>query len=130
MLPGTLCITRQIMLLVSTLRRVWSFSSCSALSCLFKVFLTYSLSLSLSHTHTHTHRLQVVCGYVHTLALIDEGLLYDHVWGSNICSQLETRSKSNSVAPLQVAAELGRSVMRGLEYSLIEISGYSIDSPL
>ena len=44
--------------------------------------------------------LQLVCGYAHTLALSDEGVLY--TWGANSYGQLGTGNKANQVAPSKV----------------------------
>ncbi|XP_027327262.2 RCC1 and BTB domain-containing protein 1 isoform X4 [Anas platyrhynchos] len=52
--------------------------------------------------------LQIVCGYAHTLALSDEGLLY--AWGANTYGQLGTGNKSNQLSPLQIMMEKERVV--------------------
>lgn len=49
---------------------------------------------------------QIVCGYAHTMALTDEGLLY--AWGANSYGQLGTGTKANLVTPTRVAASLGK----------------------
>lgn len=49
---------------------------------------------------------QIVCGYAHTLALTDEGLLY--AWGANTYGQLGTGSKNNLLSPTQIMAEKER----------------------
>lgn len=51
---------------------------------------------------------QIVCGYAHTMALTDEGLLY--AWGANSYGQLGTGTKANLVTPTRVASNLGRFV--------------------
>lgn len=51
-------------------------------------------------------RLQIACGYAHTLALTDEGLLY--AWGANTYGQLGTGNKSNQLSPLQIMMEKER----------------------
>lgn len=45
---------------------------------------------------------QLVCGYAHTLALSDEGILY--TWGANSYGQLGTGNKANQVSPTKVMA--------------------------
>ncbi|XP_046765104.1 RCC1 and BTB domain-containing protein 1 isoform X3 [Gallus gallus] len=52
--------------------------------------------------------LQIACGYAHTLALTDEGLLY--AWGANTYGQLGTGNKSNQLSPLQIMMEKERVV--------------------
>ncbi|XP_056650815.1 RCC1 and BTB domain-containing protein 1 isoform X2 [Monodelphis domestica] len=52
--------------------------------------------------------LQIVCGYAHTLALTDEGLLY--AWGANTYGQLGTGNKSNLLSPAQIMVEKERVV--------------------
>ncbi len=42
----------------------------------------------------------VVCGYAHTLAVSDEGILY--AWGANSYGQLGTGNKANSCTPTRV----------------------------
>ena len=49
---------------------------------------------------------KVVCGYAHTLALTDEGLLY--AWGANSYGQLGVGNKSNCSTPMRAAEEIGR----------------------
>ncbi|XP_029324754.1 RCC1 and BTB domain-containing protein 1 isoform X2 [Mus caroli] len=49
---------------------------------------------------------QIVCGYAHTLALTDEGLLY--AWGANTYGQLGTGSKNNLLSPTQIMVEKER----------------------
>lgn len=43
---------------------------------------------------------KVACGYAHTLALSDEGVLY--VWGSNSYGQLGLGNKTNACVPMRV----------------------------
>lgn len=43
---------------------------------------------------------KVACGYAHTLALSDEGVLY--VWGSNSYGQLGLGNKTNACVPMKV----------------------------
>ncbi|XP_039252770.1 RCC1 and BTB domain-containing protein 1-like isoform X2 [Styela clava] len=52
---------------------------------------------------------QVVCGYAHTLALSDEGIVYG--WGANSYGQLGSGNKANAVTPIQVASSVGRVVL-------------------
>ncbi|CAG0901286.1 unnamed protein product [Darwinula stevensoni] len=54
---------------------------------------------------------QVVCGYAHTLALSDEGVLYG--WGANSYGQLGIGNKSNPSVPTRIAPEIGRVVEIG-----------------
>ena len=49
---------------------------------------------------------RVVCGYAHTLALTDEGLLY--AWGANSYGQLGIGNKSNCSTPMRAAEDIGR----------------------
>lgn len=49
---------------------------------------------------------KVVCGYAHTLALSDEGLLY--AWGANSYGQLGIGNKSNCSTPMRAAQDIGR----------------------
>ncbi|NP_001080313.1 regulator of chromosome condensation (RCC1) and BTB (POZ) domain containing protein 2 S homeolog isoform X1 [Xenopus laevis] len=51
---------------------------------------------------------QVVCGYAHTLALTDEGVMY--AWGANSYGQLGTGNKSNQSYPVQVIVDKERIV--------------------
>ncbi|XP_023240881.1 RCC1 and BTB domain-containing protein 1-like [Centruroides sculpturatus] len=51
---------------------------------------------------------KIVCGYAHTMALSDEGVLY--AWGANSYGQLGTGSKANQVTPVRIASEIGRIV--------------------
>ncbi|KAM3935649.1 RCC1 and BTB domain-containing protein 2 isoform 1-T1 [Leptodactylus fuscus] len=51
---------------------------------------------------------QIVCGYAHTLALTDEGVLY--AWGANSYGQLGTGNKSNQSYPVQVCVDKERIV--------------------
>ncbi|XP_013780686.1 RCC1 and BTB domain-containing protein 1-like [Limulus polyphemus] len=51
---------------------------------------------------------KIACGYAHTLALSDEGVLY--AWGANSYGQLGTGNKANQVTPVRIAAEIGRVV--------------------
>lgn len=48
---------------------------------------------------------QVVCGYAHTLALTDTGIMF--AWGSNSYGQLGTGNKSNVSSPTQVVHQIG-----------------------
>lgn len=50
--------------------------------------------------------LQIVCGYAHTLALTDEGLLY--AWGANTYGQLGTGNKNNLLSPAHIMVEKER----------------------
>lgn len=43
---------------------------------------------------------KVACGYAHTLALSDEGVLY--VWGGNGFGQLGLGNKANACTPVKV----------------------------
>nr|XP_033804087.1 RCC1 and BTB domain-containing protein 1 isoform X1 [Geotrypetes seraphini]XP_033804088.1 RCC1 and BTB domain-containing protein 1 isoform X1 [Geotrypetes seraphini]XP_033804089.1 RCC1 and BTB domain-containing protein 1 isoform X1 [Geotrypetes seraphini]XP_033804091.1 RCC1 and BTB domain-containing protein 1 isoform X1 [Geotrypetes seraphini]XP_033804092.1 RCC1 and BTB domain-containing protein 1 isoform X1 [Geotrypetes seraphini]XP_033804093.1 RCC1 and BTB domain-containing protein 1 isof len=52
--------------------------------------------------------LQIACGFAHTLALTDEGLLY--AWGANAYGQLGTGNKSNQLSPVQIMMEKERVV--------------------
>ncbi|XP_064413830.1 RCC1 and BTB domain-containing protein 2 isoform X2 [Latimeria chalumnae] len=49
---------------------------------------------------------QLVCGYAHTMALTDEGVLY--AWGANSYGQLGTGNKSNYSYPVLVSMEKER----------------------
>ncbi|XP_070173563.1 RCC1 and BTB domain-containing protein 1-like isoform X3 [Littorina saxatilis] len=49
---------------------------------------------------------QLVCGYAHTLALSDEGVLYS--WGANSYGQLGTGNKANMITPTKVTSSLER----------------------
>lgn len=51
---------------------------------------------------------QIVCGYAHTMALSDEGVLF--AWGANSYGQLGTGNKANLVVPQRIASEIGRVV--------------------
>ncbi|XP_030420591.1 RCC1 and BTB domain-containing protein 1 isoform X2 [Gopherus evgoodei] len=51
---------------------------------------------------------EITCGYAHTLALTDEGLLYS--WGANTYGQLGTGNKSNQLSPAQIMMEKERVV--------------------
>lgn len=51
---------------------------------------------------------KVVCGYAHTMALSDEGVLY--TWGANSYGQLGTGNKANQVSPVRMPTEIGRVV--------------------
>ncbi|GFY75775.1 RCC1 and BTB domain-containing protein 1 [Trichonephila inaurata madagascariensis] len=51
---------------------------------------------------------KIVCGYAHTMALTDEGVLY--AWGANSYGQLGTGNKTNQVLPVRIATEIGRVV--------------------
>ncbi|RUS86421.1 hypothetical protein EGW08_005799, partial [Elysia chlorotica] len=59
---------------------------------------------------------QVVCGYAHTLALSDEGIMYS--WGANSYGQLGTGNKANMVSPAVV-------VNHGERYVEVAASHYS-----
>lgn len=52
--------------------------------------------------------LQIACGYAHTLALTDEGLLY--AWGANTVGQLGFGSRSNQMVPVLITLEKERIV--------------------
>ncbi|XP_041357060.1 RCC1 and BTB domain-containing protein 1-like [Gigantopelta aegis] len=61
---------------------------------------------------------KVVCGYAHTMALTDEGVLYS--WGANSYGQLGTSSKANQVYPTKVDFNSDRFVeIAGCHYSHI-----------
>uniref|UniRef100_UPI003590129A RCC1 and BTB domain-containing protein 1 isoform X2 n=1 Tax=Myxine glutinosa TaxID=7769 RepID=UPI003590129A len=49
---------------------------------------------------------QVVCGYAHTMALADDGLLY--VWGANAYGQLGTGNKVNQQSPVLLSLDRER----------------------
>ncbi|XP_018392811.1 PREDICTED: RCC1 and BTB domain-containing protein 1-like [Cyphomyrmex costatus] len=49
---------------------------------------------------------KVACGYMHTLALTDEGDLY--VWGENSCGQLGTGNQRNWYEPVVIEHQMGR----------------------
>ncbi|KAH9370610.1 hypothetical protein HPB48_010727 [Haemaphysalis longicornis] len=51
---------------------------------------------------------KVVCGYAHTMALSDEGVLY--TWGANSYGQLGTGNKANQVSPFRMPTDIGRIV--------------------
>ncbi|KAK3086212.1 hypothetical protein FSP39_015293 [Pinctada imbricata] len=51
---------------------------------------------------------QLACGYAHTLALSDEGVLY--TWGANSYGQLGTGNKANQVSPSKVVVNGDRLV--------------------
>ncbi|XP_030008655.1 RCC1 and BTB domain-containing protein 2 isoform X2 [Sphaeramia orbicularis] len=57
---------------------------------------------------TFPFRVQVACGYAHTLALTDEGLVY--AWGANSYGQLGTGNKSNQALPTLINTEKERMV--------------------
>ncbi|CAG5128531.1 unnamed protein product [Candidula unifasciata] len=59
---------------------------------------------------------QVVCGYAHTLALSDEGIMFS--WGANSYGQLGTGNKANMVSPAKV-------ICQGEKYAEIAASHYS-----
>nr|KAG5699291.1 hypothetical protein BaRGS_000493 [Batillaria attramentaria] len=74
---------------------------------------------------------QIVCGYAHTLALSDEGVLYS--WGANSYGQLGTGNKANLISPCKVCTsdercEHFRSMFQSFwnedEKDCIEISQY------
>lgn len=71
-----------------------SWLPCPALPCLSCSVVTICVSF------------QIVCGYAHTLALTDEGLLY--AWGANTYGQLGTGSKNNLLSPTQIMVEKER----------------------
>ncbi|XP_067848698.1 RCC1 and BTB domain-containing protein 1-like isoform X2 [Heptranchias perlo] len=52
--------------------------------------------------------LQIACGYAHTLALTDEGLLY--AWGANTYGQLGSGNKTNQLVPVLIILEKERIV--------------------
>lgn len=52
---------------------------------------------------------QVACGYAHTLALTDEGLVY--AWGANSYGQLGTGNKSNQALPTLINTDKERFVI-------------------
>ncbi|XP_063763057.1 RCC1 and BTB domain-containing protein 2 isoform X1 [Eleginops maclovinus] len=52
--------------------------------------------------------LQVTCGYAHTLALTDEGMVY--AWGANSYGQLGTGNKSNQALPTLINTDKERMV--------------------
>ncbi|XP_023695221.1 RCC1 and BTB domain-containing protein 2 isoform X3 [Paramormyrops kingsleyae] len=51
---------------------------------------------------------QIACGYAHTLALTDEGLIY--AWGANSYGQLGTGNKSNQAWPILINMDKERMV--------------------
>ncbi|XP_072316743.1 RCC1 and BTB domain-containing protein 2 isoform X1 [Eucyclogobius newberryi] len=51
---------------------------------------------------------KVACGYAHTLALTDEGLVY--AWGANSYGQLGTGNKSNQASPTLINTDKERMV--------------------
>uniref|UniRef100_A0AAQ4RKY3 RCC1 and BTB domain containing protein 2 n=1 Tax=Gasterosteus aculeatus aculeatus TaxID=481459 RepID=A0AAQ4RKY3_GASAC len=51
---------------------------------------------------------QVACGYAHTLALTDEGMVY--AWGANSYGQLGTGNKSNQALPTLINTDKERMV--------------------
>ncbi|XP_077527019.1 RCC1 and BTB domain-containing protein 1-like isoform X1 [Haemaphysalis longicornis] len=51
---------------------------------------------------------KVVCGYAHTMALSDKGVLY--TWGANSYGQLGTGNKANQVSPFRMPTDIGRIV--------------------
>jgi RCC1 and BTB domain-containing protein len=46
---------------------------------------------------------QIICGYAHTLALTDEGLLY--AWGANTYGKLGTGNKNKLLRPAHIMVE-------------------------
>ncbi|CAL1532706.1 unnamed protein product [Lymnaea stagnalis] len=54
------------------------------------------------HSLTSVIISQIVCGYAHTLALSDEGVIY--AWGANSYGQLGTGNKANMVSPAKVVS--------------------------
>ncbi|XP_069745812.1 RCC1 and BTB domain-containing protein 1-like isoform X2 [Narcine bancroftii] len=52
--------------------------------------------------------LRIVCGYAHTLALTDEGLLY--AWGANAAGQLGFGNKTNQMLPVLIVFKKERIV--------------------
>ncbi|XP_072902010.1 RCC1 and BTB domain-containing protein 1-like isoform X1 [Hemitrygon akajei] len=52
--------------------------------------------------------LQIACGYAHTLALTDDGLLY--AWGANAVGQLGSGNRLNQMVPVLIALEKERIV--------------------
>ncbi|KAK2577032.1 hypothetical protein KPH14_011991 [Odynerus spinipes] len=65
---------------------------------------------------------KVACGYAHTLALSDEGVLY--VWGSNSYGQLGLGNKTNACVPVKLSVpEMGRvSDVAALHYNHISVA--------
>ncbi|XP_015183789.1 PREDICTED: RCC1 and BTB domain-containing protein 1-like isoform X2 [Polistes dominula] len=65
---------------------------------------------------------KVVCGYAHTLALSDEGVLY--VWGSNSYGQLGLGNKTNTCVPMKLfIKQMGRvSDVAALHYDHISVA--------
>ncbi|XP_035730999.1 RCC1 and BTB domain-containing protein 1-like isoform X1 [Vespa mandarinia] len=65
---------------------------------------------------------KVACGYAHTLALSDEGVLY--VWGSNSYGQLGLGNKTNACVPMKLSVpEMGRvSDIAALHYNHISVA--------
>ena len=54
----------------------------------------------------HRYCFQIVCGYAHSMALSDEGVLY--AWGANSYGQLGTGNKANLVTATRVGTDIGR----------------------
>ncbi|XP_012274821.1 RCC1 and BTB domain-containing protein 1 [Orussus abietinus] len=67
---------------------------------------------------------KVVCGYAHTLALSDEGVLY--TWGGNSFGQLGIGNKANACSPIKVdtlGSGMGRiSDIAALHYNHISVA--------
>ncbi|XP_014229715.1 RCC1 and BTB domain-containing protein 1-like isoform X2 [Trichogramma pretiosum] len=65
---------------------------------------------------------KIACGYAHTLALSDEGVLY--VWGGNAFGQLGLGSKANVCSPTKLSIpEMGRvSDIATLHYTHISVA--------
>lgn len=59
---------------------------------------------------------QIVCGYAHTLALTDEGLLY--AWGANTYGQLGNGSKNNLLSPAHIMVEKERYISCAMSWRL------------
>ena len=68
---------------------------------------------------------QVVCGYAHTLALSDEGIMYS--WGANSYGQLGTGNKANMVSPAIVVNHGERSAFDVFFHQQPFVSGFEID---
>lgn len=65
---------------------------------------------------------QVACGYAHTLALTDEGLVY--AWGANSYGQLGTGNKSNQALPTLINTDKERFVIVYLSQPSLVNSGH------
>ncbi|XP_038050158.1 RCC1 and BTB domain-containing protein 1-like [Patiria miniata] len=86
---------------------------------------------------------QITCGYAHSMALSDEGILYS--WGANSYGQLGTGNKANLVTATRVGTDIGRFVeiaathyshissamlQSGMVYMWGQCRGQSVTSPL